>query len=184
MNIIKRDGSEVVFDRNKIINAVAKANLEVSEDEKLTENQILVIAELSEKQIMSMKHAPNIEQIQDIVIANIMRQQAYSVAQCYTEYRLKRELARKKNTTDDSILSLVEYQNEEIKQENSNKNAMIASTQRDYIAGEVSKDLTMRVLLPQDVVTAHKKGRGHFHDSDYFLQKIHNCDLINLEDML
>ena len=184
MKVIKRNGVETEFDILKIISAVEKANREVPSADKLTDNQILVIAELTEKDIMQMQHAPTVEQIQDLVIANIMRQQAYKVAQLYTEYRYKRELMRKKNTTDDAILSLVECQNEELKQENSNKNSTIASTQRDYIAGEVSKDLTMRTLIPSDVAKEHKDGGGHFHDADYFLQRIHNCDLINLEDML
>ncbi len=184
VKIIRRNGSEADFDIMKIIKAVSKANQEVRPDEQLTDNQILVIAELTQQEIFKMQHAPTVEQIQDLVIANIMKQQAYKVAQLYTEYRYKRQLMRKKNTTDDAILSLVECQNEELKQENSNKNSTIASTQRDYIAGEVSKDLAMRVLLPRDVVDEHTSGGGHFHDADYFLQRIHNCDLINLEDML
>lgn len=184
MKIIKRDGKEVEFDKQKIIIAVSKANNEMPEEQRLTELQIAVIEEEVEKKLTKQKHTANIEEIQDLVIHAIMKQQAYEVAQAYTEYRYKQALVRKANSTDDSILSLVNYENEEIKQENSNKNPMIASTQRDYIAGEVSKDLTNRVLVSNDIMDAHRKGILHFHDSDYFLQKIHNCDLINLEDML
>ncbi len=185
IKVIKRNGAEVDFDVTKIINAVSKANNEVQNpDDKMTDNQILVVAEQAEKMIRKLGHTPGIEEIQNIVIECINRQQAYTVGTLYTEYRFKRELARKKNSTDDAILSLVEYENEEVKQENSNKNPMIAPTQRDYIAGEVSKDITMRVLLPSEVVERHKSGRAHFHDADYFIQKIHNCDLLNLEDML
>lgn len=175
MKIIKRNGSEVDFSIDKIITAVTKANNSVAEEFRMTKTQILVVAEKTENTLKKFTYSPNIEEIQDIVIREIMRQQAYGVAKNYTEYRYIRELARKKNSTDDSILALIEYKNEEIKQENSNKNPMRSSTQRDYIAGEVSKDLTLRVLLPSDVVEAHKKGWIHFHDSDYFIQKIHNC---------
>lgn len=185
MKVIKRNGQEVEFDHSKIIIAVNKANANCpSEDEKLTPLQIEVIADNVTRKAEKLKHTPNIEEIQDMVIHAIMQQQAYTVAQSYTEYRYKKALVRNANTTDDSILSIVNFANEEIKQENSNKNPIIASTQRDYIAGEVSKDLTMRVLLDEDIVDAHKKGIIHFHDSDYFVQKIHNCDLINLDDML
>jgi ribonucleoside-triphosphate reductase len=185
MKIIKRNGQEVDFDPAKISIAVSKANEEApNADERLTKLQIGVVTEAVTNKLKALKHTANIEEIQDLVIHAIMQQQAYVVAQLYTEYRYKKALIRKANTTDDSILSLVNYENEEIKQENSNKNPMIASTQRDYIAGEVSKDLTMRVLLDDDIVDAHKKGILHFHDTDYFLQKIFNCDLINLEDML
>lgn len=185
MKIIKRNGTEVDFDGSKIGIAVGKANREVSdESERLLPSQIDVIIDMVSNKVKRLSHAPDIEDIQDMVIAAIMQQQAYKVAQLYTEYRLKKALIRKANTTDDSILSLVNYENEEIKQENSNKNPMIASTQRDYIAGEVSKDLSNRILLDDDIVEAHKLGIIHFHDTDYFLQKIHNCDLINLEDML
>lgn len=185
MKIIKRNGAEVEFDGSKIGVAVGKANREVSDPkERLLNSQINVIIEMVTKWAENLPHTPNIEEVQDKVIACIMQQQAYTVAQLYTEYRLRKALIRKANTTDDSILSLVNYENEEIKQENSNKNPMIASTQRDYIAGEVSKDLTNRVLVPADIMEAHKEGIIHFHDTDYFLQKIHNCDLINLEDML
>lgn len=184
MNIIKRNGEEVKYKSSKIINAVTKANNEVPDDLKMSELQIKVIEERVRKTLESLPHAPSIEEIQDLVIAEIMRQQAYRVAQLYTEYRYKQALKRKSNSTDDSILSLIEHQNEELKQENSNKNPMIASTQRDYIAGEVSKDLTMRILLPEDIVAAHNEAIIHFHDSDYFLMRIYNCCLINLEDML
>ena len=185
MRIIKRNGQEVKFDPVKIVIAVGKANNDdIKEEERLTDLQIQVIAEQVTKKAEKLQHTPNIEEIQDMVIHAIMQQQAYSVAQAYTEYRYKKTLVRNANTTDDSILSIVNFENEEIKQENSNKNPMIASTQRDYIAGEVSKDLTMRVILDEEIADAHKKGIIHFHDSDYFVQRIHNCDLINLEDML
>lgn len=188
MNIIKRNGTEVEFDIARIIQAVTKANEQTKKTfpnaGTLSKNQILVIAEQVEDAIKNMAYAPQVEEIQSLVITAINRQQAYTVAQLYTEYKFKRDLARHKNTTDDAIFTLIEYQNEEIKQENSNKNPMISPTQRDYIAGEVSKDLTMRVLLPSDVVAEHENGNAHFHDADYFIQKIHNCDLINLEDML
>ncbi len=175
MKVLKRNGKEVQFDVQKIINAVNKANKEAPPNEQMIPEQIQVIGALATAEIEKLNHTPTIENIQDIVIAQIMKQQAYTVARLYTEYRFRRELARKKNTTDDAILSLIDYENEEVKQENSNKNPMIASTQRDYIAGEVSKDLTMRVLLPSDVVAAHKSGAAHFHDADYFVQRIHNC---------
>ena len=184
MKIIKRSGEEVDYHSGKIINAVSKANNEVPEKERLSELQIKVIEDEVHKILLGFSHAPNIEEIQDLVIAQIMRQQAYRVAQVYTEYRYKQALKRKTNSTDDSVLALIEYQNEELKQENSNKNPMIASTQRDYVAGEVSKDLTDRVLLPADIVEAHRQGIIHFHDRDYFLMHIYNCCLINLEDML
>jgi ribonucleoside-triphosphate reductase len=185
MKVIKRNGKEVEFDGSKIINAVQRANLEApNECDRLTDLQIQVIEEKVENTLKKLNHTPTIEEIQDLVIYAIMNQQTYLVAKLYTEYRYKHMLLRKDNTTDNSILTLVNYENEEINQENSNKNPMIASTQRDYIAGEASKDLTMRVLLPMDIVEAHKKGIIHFHDADYFLQKIHNCDLINLWDML
>lgn len=184
MKVIKRTGKEAEFDKQKIIIAVQKANAQAMPQDQLIPAQIQAIANLVEQKALQLGRAMNIEEIQNDVIANINRQGNFEVARLYTEYRFKRQLARQKNTTDDAILSLVEYENEEVKQENSNKNAGIASTQRDYVAGEVSKDLTMRYLLPQDVVEAHKRGEIHFHDSDYFLQKIFNCCLINLEDML
>lgn len=184
MNIIKRNGEEKRYNGSKIIKAVTKANNEVPEKLQLSELQIKVIEEQVRAELETFTHAPSIEEIQDLVIHAIMRQQAYRVAQLYTEYRYKQALKRTSNTTDDSILSLIELENEELKQENSNKNPMIASTQRDYIAGEVSKDLTDRILLPADIVEAHKQGIIHFHDKDYFLMHIYNCCLINLEDML
>lgn len=184
MKVIKRTGKEVEFDKQKIVIAVQKANNQANPQDQLLPAQIQAVADLVEQAALKLNRAMHIEEIQNDVIANINRQGNFEVARLYTEYRFKRQLARQKNTTDDAILSLVEYENEEIKQENSNKNATIASTQRDYVAGEVSKDLTMRYLLPQDVVDAHKKGEIHFHDADYFLQKIFNCCLINLEDML
>ena len=184
MKVIKRTGKEVEFDKQKIIIAVQKANIQANPQHQLLPAQIQAVADLVEQAALKLDRAMHIEEIQNDVIANINRQGNFEVARLYTEYRFKRQLARQKNTTDDAILSLVEYENEEIKQENSNKNATIASTQRDYVAGEVSKDLTMRYLLPQDVVDAHKRGEIHFHDADYFLQKIFNCCLINLEDML
>lgn len=184
MKVIKRTGKEVEFDKQKIVIAVQKANNQANPQDQLLPAQIQAVADLVEQAALKLDRAMHIEEIQNNVIANINRQGNFEVARLYTEYRFKRQLARQKNTTDDTILSLVEYENGEIKQENSNKNATIASTQRDYVAGEVSKDLTMRYLLPQDVVDAHKRGEIHFHDADYFLQKIFNCCLINLEDML
>ncbi len=184
MNIVKRNGKEVPYNGERILNAVRKANAEVSESEALLESQIQVIEEKVWIALSKLNRAANVEEIQDMVIKEIMRQQAYRLAQVYTEYRFRQALRRQKNTTDDSILSIIECENEDIHQENSNKNSVIESTQRDYIAGETSKDLTWRVLLPPDIVEAHREGIIHFHDSDYFLQTIHNCSLINLEDML
>ena len=182
--VIKRNGEEVTFDLTKIMNAIKAANEEVDRIYQLSEYQVKVIAENISRQIAEMNHAANVEDIQDMVETGIMEMRGYEVAQKYVRYRYKRELTRKSNTTDDGILALIEHLNEEINQENSNKNPVINSTQRDYMAGEVSKDLTKRVLLPQDIVHAHEQGIIHFHDSDYFAQKEHNCDLINLEDML
>lgn len=184
MNIIKRSGEEVRYNSAKIITAIGKANERVAKNEQMSPLQIRVIEEKVRNTLEKLGHAPDIEEIQDLVIEHIMRQQAYKVAQLYTEYRFKQALRRQKNTTDDSILTLVDHKNEELKYENANKNPVRASTQRDYIAGEVSKDLTNRVLLPDDIVDAHKKGILHFHDSDYFLMHIINCCLLNLEDML
>lgn len=164
MKVIKRNGTEVDFDGVKIRVAVGKANAEApTEADRLLDSQIDVIVDMVKRRVEKMPRVATIEDIQDMVIHAIMQQQAYVVAQLYTEYRLKKALIRKSNTTDDSILSLVNYENEEIKQENSNKNPMIASTQRDYIAGEVSKDLTNRILLDDDIVKAHKEGILHFH---------------------
>jgi len=184
MNIIKRNGSEIPYDGQKIITAVGKANAEATPANRMSDLQIQVIEEQVRMKLENCGHTPNIEEIQDLVIHEIMRQQAYVVAQLYTEFRYKQALKRKNNSTDDTILSLIRYDNEEVKQENSNKNPLIASTQRDYIAGETSKDITWRILLPKDIVDAHNSGILHFHDADYFIQTIYNCCLVNLEDML
>ena len=184
VNVIKRNGEEVSFDLLKIANAIKAANQEVAPIYQLNEYQIQAIADNVAAKISEMTHAVHVEDIQDMVETAIMEMRGYEVAQKYVRYRYKRELSRKSNTTDNGILSLIEHLNEEVNQENSNKNPVINSTQRDYMAGEGSKDLTMRVLLPEEVVRAHEKGIIHFHDSDYFAQKEHNCDLINLEDML
>lgn len=183
-NVIKRSGEEVVFDLDKIVNAITAANNGVDRLHQLNEYQIQAVADNIAGQIESMTHAVNVEDIQDMVETGIMQMRGYEVAQKYVRYRYKRELARKSNTTDNGILTLIEHMNEEVNQENSNKNPVINSTQRDYMAGEVSKDLTKRMLLPEEIVDAHDKGIIHFHDADYFAQKEHNCDLINLEDML
>ena len=182
--VIKRNGEEVAFDGRKIIEAIKKANNEVSKLHQLNKYQISAIAETIAQRAKESSHAVNVEDIQDMVETGIMEMRGYEVAQKYVRYRYKRELTRKSNTTDNSILSLLDQLNEDVKQENSNKNPTINSTQRDYMAGEVSKDLTMRVLLPVDIVRAHEAGIIHFHDSDYYAQREHNCDLINLEDML
>ncbi|WP_270455659.1 anaerobic ribonucleoside-triphosphate reductase [Allisonella histaminiformans] len=182
--VIKRNGQEVAFDGRKIINAIAAANREVSELHQMNDFQIRAVADTIAKTVDNMLHAVNVEDIQDMVERGIMEMRAYEVAQKYVRYRYKREISRKSNTTDNGILSLIDLSNEEVKQENSNKNPVINSTQRDYMAGEVSKDLTERLLLPEEIVKAHKEGIIHFHDSDYFAQREHNCDLINLEDML
>ena len=184
VNVIKRNGEEVTFDEEKIYNAVAKANKEVDPIHQMNEYQIRAVADNVTKQVSRSPHAVSVEDIQDMVERAIMEMRGYEVAQKYVRYRYKRTLARKSNTTDDGILSLIDQSNEEVKQENSNKNPVINSTQRDYMAGEVSRDLTKRVLLPEDIVRAHEEGIIHFHDSDYYAQKEHNCDLINLEDML
>ena len=183
-NIIKRSGEEVEFDASKIINAISKANAEVPETARIKSWLIEGIAKEIEEEASSLPHAMGVEEIQDRVQFYLVRHGAYVVENAYSKYRHMHELLRKKNTTDDQIMALVELNNEEVKQENSNKNPIINSTQRDYMAGEVSKDLTNRILLPQDIVQAHKDGIIHFHDSDYFAQREHNCDLINLEDML
>lgn len=182
--VIKRNGEEVSFDVNKILNAIRAANKEIEPIYKLNEYQIAAVGKNVTAQIESASHAVSVEDIQDMVERGIMEMRGYEVAQKYVRYRYVRELARKSNTTDEGILALIEQLNEEVKQENSNKNPTINSTQRDYMAGEVSKDLTKRILLPEDIVQAHEQGIIHFHDSDYFAQKEHNCDLINLEDML
>ena len=183
MKIIKRNGSEVDFDLNKIVVAVTKANA-ACEKQELTASQIQEIAEYVEFKTVKANRALSVEEIQDIVEDQIMAQGAFEVARRYVRYRYTRSLIRKANTTDNQILSLIECNNEEVKQENSNKNPTVNSVQRDYMAGEVSKDITKRILLPQDIVEAHEAGIIHFHDSDYFAQHMHNCDLVNLEDML
>ena len=184
MKIIKRNGSEVIFDPNKIIIAITKANESVVPSARMTEIQIKRIAEDVEMAALHMNRSLNVEEIQDMVEDQIMNQRAFEVARRYITYRYNRALVRKANTTDEQILSLIECNNEEVKQENSNKNPTVNSVQRDYMAGEVSKDITKRILLPADIVEAHEKGIIHFHDSDYFAQHMHNCDLVNLEDML
>lgn len=184
MRIIKRSGAEVDFDISKIISAIYKANAVVGEDDKLKKAQVDRIANTVENQCMSMNRAMSVEEIQDMVEDGIMRENAYEVARRYITYRYVQSIKRKQNTTDDKILALIECDNEEVKQENSNKNPTVASVQRDYMAGEVSKDLTERILLDTEIVEAHKTGILHFHDADYFAQHMHNCDLVNLEDML
>ncbi len=184
MKIIKRSGEEVVFDRQKIVIAIGKANNTVTERDRLTEKQIESIADDIEIECAREGHALNVENIQDLVETGIMQHGAYEVAKKYIKYRHVQELKRQSNTTDKQILSLLEESNEEVKQENSNKNPTVVSVQRDYMAGEVSKDITRRFLLPEDIATAHDEGIIHFHDADYFAQHMHNCDLVNLEDML
>ncbi|MBR1860828.1 MAG: anaerobic ribonucleoside-triphosphate reductase [Lachnospiraceae bacterium] len=184
MKIIKRSGAEVEFDRQKIITAVTKANNSVIPSERMTDLQIRRIAEDVEIAVSNMNRSLGVEEIQDIVENQIMNQRAFEVARHYITYRYTRELVRKSNTTDEQILSLIECNNEEVKQENSNKNPTIVSVQRDYMAGEVSKDITRRFLIPNDIAQAHEQGIIHFHDADYFAQHMHNCDLVNLEDML
>lgn len=184
MKIIKRSGKEVDFDQNKITNAIIKANLTVDENEQLTEKQIAKIVDDITKLCKKTRRATSVEEIQDMVERGIMQEGAFSVAKNYITYRYERQLIRQANTTDKQILSLIECENEEVKQENSNKNPVVNSVQRDYMAGEVSKDITKRFLLPKDIVKAHESGEIHFHDADYFAQHMHNCDLVNLEDML
>ena len=182
--VIKRNGEEVNFDLSKIVNAITKANEGTDHIHQMNAYQIRAIADTIAQKANESTHAVHVEDIQDMVETGIMEMRGYEVAQRYVRYRYKRELKRKSNTTDNGILSLLEHINEEVKQENSNKNPIINSTQRDYMAGEVSKDLTRRVLLPEEIVHAHEEGIIHFHDMDYYAQKEHNCDLINLEDML
>ena len=184
MKVIKRNGTEVDFTLDKIYNAITKANESVDEAARMTALQIKRIAEFVELSCMKMNRSPSVEEIQDLVEYQIMAHGAYEVARSYIRYRYNRSLVRRTNTTDDKILSLIECNNEEAKQENSNKNPVVNSTQRDYMAGEVSRDLTERMLLPADIVEAHKEGIIHFHDADYYAQHMHNCDLVNLEDML
>ena len=184
MKIIKRSGAEVVFDPQKIVIAITKANESVVPSSRMTPIQIKRIAEDVESAAMNINRSLNVEEIQDMVEDQIMNQRAFDVARNYITYRYNRALVRKSNTTDEQILSLIECNNEEVKQENSNKNPTVNSVQRDYMAGEVSKDITKRLLLPKDIVEAHEQGIIHFHDADYFAQHMHNCDLVNLEDML
>ena len=184
MKVIKRNGSEVIFDITKIIVAITKANEAVEPDARMTPMQIKRIAEAVELNCIRMNRAPGVEEIQDLVESQIMAHGAYEVAKKYITYRYNRTLVRRSNTTDDKILSLIECCNEEAKQENANKNPTVNSVQRDYMAGEVSRDITNRILLPQEIVEAHEQGIIHFHDTDYYAQHMHNCDLVNLEDML
>ena len=184
MTVIKRNGSEVTFDITKIIAAITKANESVDESIRMTPMQIQRIAESVEFSCLKMNRAPSVEEIQDLVEYQIMAHGAFEVAKNYVTYRYTRSLVRRSNTTDEKILSLIECCNEEAKQENANKNPVVNSTQRDYMAGEVSRDITERILLPQEIVEAHREGIIHFHDADYYAQHMHNCDLVNLEDML
>ena len=184
MKLIKRNGAEVVFDREKIAAAVLKANLAVDEKYRITDESIKAISLNVEKICLDFSRSVGVEEVQDLVEREIMNLGAFDLAKAYITYRYKRALVRKSNTTDDKIMSLIECNNEEVKQENANKNPTVNSVQRDYMAGEVSKDITKRLLLPEDIVKAHEEGIIHFHDADYFAQHMHNCDLVNLEDML
>ena len=184
MKIIKRNGSEAEFDRIKIKKAIEGANAATSGQKELTDRQIDYISLVIEDYCRDIGRAMSVEEIQELVETHIILQGAPETAKRYIRYRFTRNLARVANTTDNQILSLIECNNEEVKQENSNKNPTVNSVQRDYMAGEVSKDITRRILLPQDIVDAHEQGIIHFHDADYFAQHMHNCDLVNLEDML
>ena len=184
MKIIKRNGTEVVFDITKIISAITKANNADDSSKELSREQIVRIAASVEQKCSSINRASSVEEIQDMVEQKIMEQGAFKVAKRYIKYRYNRTLVRRANTTDNQILSLIECNNEEVKQENSNKNPTVNSVQRDYMAGEVSKDISKRLLLPKEIVKAHEEGIIHFHDMDYYAQHMHNCDLVNLEDML
>lgn len=184
MKIIKRNGAEEIFDINKIVNAIKKANREVASVDKLSEEMIREISFNVEHSCLNMSHCPSVEEIQDLVENQIMNKQAFALARTYITYRFRRALVRKANSTDEQIMSLIECDNEEVKQENSNKNPIVNSVQRDYMAGEVSKDISRRLLLPKEVIEAHENGLIHFHDMDYFAQHMHNCCLVNLEDML
>ena len=184
MKLIKRNGAEVVFDKDKIAQAVAKANAAVEEEDRITEENIADIAKNVEKLCKRMHRSVGVEEVQDLVEDELMKLGAFTLAKAYITYRYKRQLVRRANTTDEKIISLIECNNEEVKQENANKNPTVNSVQRDYMAGEVSKDITRRLLLPEDIVKAHDEGIIHFHDADYFAQHMHNCDLVNLEDML
>ena len=179
MKIIKRNGTEAVFDIEKIVSAITKANESVEEGARMTPLQIQRIAEFVELSCLKMNRSPAVEEIQDLVEYQIMAHGAYEVAKNYVTYRYTRSLVRRSNTTDEKILSLIECCNEEAKQENSNKNPVVNSTQRDYMAGEVSRDLSERLLLPPDIVEAHREGLIHYHDSDNYAQHMHNCDLVN-----
>ena len=184
MKLIKRNGSEAEFDKEKIRIAIEKANAAVDENDRITDSQISKITDKVTKTCAKMTHSVNVEEIQDLVERELMDIKAFVLAKKYITYRYTRALVRRSNTTDDKILTLIECNNEEVKQENSNKNPTVNSVQRDYMAGEVSKDITRRILLPEDIVKAHEEGLIHFHDADYFAQHMHNCDLVNLEDML
>ena len=184
MKLIKRNGAEVVFETEKIAAAITKANNAVGEEHRISEKQINSISKQVEKACLKMKRSVGVEEVQDLVERQLMKTGSFVLAKAYITYRYSRALVRKSNTTDDKILSLIECNNEEVKQENANKNPTVNSVQRDYMAGEISKDLTRRLLLPEDIVKAHEEGLIHFHDSDYFAQHMHNCDLVNLEDML
>ena len=184
MKLIKRNGAEVVFEISKIVAAITKANNAVDEEYRISEREINSIAKQVEKACLKMKRSVGVEEVQDLVERQLMKTGSFVLAKTYITYRYSRALVRKSNTTDDKILSLIECNNEEVKQENANKNPTVNSVQRDYMAGEISKDLTRRLLLPEDIVKAHEEGLIHFHDSDYFAQHMHNCDLVNLEDML
>ena len=184
MKLIKRNGAEVVFDREKIAAAVRKANTAVEEDQRISDAAIDTIAFSVERTCLDFSRSAGVEEVQDLVEREIMKLGAFDLAKAYITYRYKRELIRKSNTTDEKIMSLIECNNEEVKQENANKNPTVNSVQRDYMAGEVSKDITRRILLPEEIVKAHEEGLIHFHDADYFAQHMHNCDLVNLEDML
>ena len=184
MKIIKRNGAEAIFEPKKIYNAVTKANLAVEPKDRLSEEQISAITERVTNICSSLPGTPGVEDIQDLVEREIMSEGAFTLAKTYITYRYTHELVRRANTTDDRIMSLIERSNEEIKTENSNKNPTVNSVQRDYMAGEVSKDITRRMLLDEDIVKAHDEGIIHFHDADYFAQHMHNCDLVNLKDML
>ena len=184
MKLIKRNGSEVIFDGEKIAAAVRAANEAVDSQDRISEEDVISVTARVTRVCESMRRAVNVEEVQDLVEDEIMKLGAYTLAKAYITYRYKRELVRKSNTTDDKILTLIECNNEEVKQENANKNPTVNSVQRDYMAGEVSKDITRRILLPADIVKAHEEGMIHFHDADYFAQHMHNCDLVNLEDML
>ena len=184
MHIIKRNGEEQEFNKNKIVAAISKANQTVEYKQALTLEQINAIADFIQSTCAALDRALSVEEIQDLVETQIMKSGAFEVAKKYITYRYTRTLIRQANTTDNQILSLIESNNEEVKQENSNKNPTINSVQRDYMAGEVSKDVSKRILLPREIVEAHDQGLIHFHDMDYFAQHMHNCDLVNLEDML